>query len=94
MLQLFVAWIGSAHAEAPTVLKVWHAYRDAEADVLESILQDYDTSHPEITVEVLPVAYDAYGNKLESAIPRNNGPDVFIYAHEIGFWVESGLLLK
>ena len=46
MLQLFVAWIGSAHAESPTVLKVWHAYRDAEADVLESILQDYDKHTP------------------------------------------------
>ena len=30
MLQLFVAWLGSAHAESPTVLKVWHAYRDAK----------------------------------------------------------------
>ena len=93
MLPLFIFWMGSAQAESPTVLKVWHAYRDAEADVLETILKEYDNSHPEIAIEVLPVAYDAYGNKLESAIPRNNGPDVFIYAHEkIGAWVESGLI--
>ena len=93
MLQLFIAGLGLAHADSPTVLKVWHAYRDAEADVIEEILSEYDDAHPELSIEVLPVAYDAYGNKLESAIPRRNGPDVFIYAHEkIGAWAESGII--
>ena len=93
MLQLFIAGLGIASADSPTVLKVWHAYRDSEADVLEEILSEYDTNHPELSIEVLPVAYDAYGNKLESAIPRRNGPDVFIYAHEkIGAWAEAGII--
>ena len=92
MLQLFIAGLGMANADSPTVLNVWHAYRDSEADVLEEILSEYDTNHPEFSIEVLPVAYDAYGNKLESAIPRRNGPDVFIYAHEkIGAWAEAGI---
>ena len=93
----FIVFIGcllcNAWAEAPKTLKVWHAYRDAEAQVLEDILEQYDEQHSSISLEVLPVAYDAYASKLESAIPRNNGPDVFIYAHEkIGSWAEMGLI--
>ena len=93
----FIIFIGlllsNVWADSPKTLKVWHAYRDAEAHVLEDILKQYDKQHPEISLEVLPVAYDAYASKLVSAIPRNNGPDVFIYAHEkIGSWSEMGLI--
>ncbi len=79
--------------DEPITLKVWHAYRDAEAEVFESILQDYDRSNPAIELDILQIAYDAYSSKLESAIPRQNGPDVFIYAHEkIGSWSQSNLI--
>ena len=44
-------------------------------------------------MKVLSVPYEAYTNKLTSAIPRGNGPDVFIAAHErAGDWARSGLL--
>jgi arabinogalactan oligomer/maltooligosaccharide transport system permease protein len=60
---------------------------------LEVLLEEYDQSHPELTIETLAVAYDSYANKLEAAIPRNNGPDVFIYAHEkIGSWSGAGII--
>ncbi len=92
MLTIF-SFITQYVSAEPQTLKVWHAYRDAEAEVLEDILDAYDQKHPELILEVLPVAYDAYASKLESAIPRNNGPDVFIYAHEkIGSWSEIGLI--
>ena len=74
-------------------LKVWHSYRDAEKEALETLLEEYDQSHPELTIESLAVAYDSYANKLEAAIPRNNGPDIFIYAHEkIGSWSGAGII--
>jgi arabinogalactan oligomer/maltooligosaccharide transport system substrate-binding protein len=39
------------------------------------------------------VPYDAFGDKLSSAIPRGNGPDLFIYPQDrIGDWADSGVI--
>ena len=46
-------------------LKVWHSYRDAEKEAFETLLKEYDQSHPELTIESLAVAYDSYANKLK-----------------------------
>ena len=93
MIFLVPAFLSVAEAEDPITLKVWHAYRDAEADAFERLVAEYDETNLNVEIEVLPVAYDAYSSKLESAIPRRNGPDVFIYAHEkIGTWSEIGLI--
>ena len=42
MLSFFLAL---AQAE-PIELRVWHAYRDAEQDVLLSLLDEYDKANP------------------------------------------------
>ena len=83
-----------SQSQAETVeIKVWHSYRDAEQVAFEDLLQQYDAAHPELTLNVLAVAYDSYASKLEAAIPRHNGPDLFVYAHEkIGTWVQDGLI--
>ena len=39
------------------------------------------------------VPYDAFGDKLSSAIPRGNGPDLFIYPQDrIGDWADSNVI--
>lgn len=89
---LFFALLSNSFAEEGT-LKIWHSYRDAEQKALEELVAQYGQEHPELKLEILGVAYDSYANKLEAAIPRNNGPDLFIYAHEkIGAWAEAGII--
>ncbi len=74
-------------------LTVWHAYRGAEEDTLESLVETWNQDHPDTPIRLLAVPYDAFANKLTSAIPRGNGPDVFIAAHErVGDWARSGLI--
>jgi arabinogalactan oligomer / maltooligosaccharide transport system permease protein len=74
-------------------LKVWHAYRDSERIAFEQLLQKFDAENPEIKINTLAVAYDSYATKLEAAIPRGNGPDLFVYAHEkVGSWSQAGLI--
>ncbi|MGB7490342.1 MAG: extracellular solute-binding protein, partial [Thermoanaerobaculia bacterium] len=42
-------------------------------------------------VSTLAVPYDAYADKITAAVPRGNGPDIFIYAQDrLGGWIEAG----
>ena len=74
------------------VLKVWHAYRGEERQQLDFDLKQF-TQKTGIQVRSLPLPYNAFANKIQVAIPRGNGPDVFIFAHDrVGDWAESGLI--
>ncbi len=72
---------------------VWHSYRGAEQIALEELKNRFNDSQDKYRAVLLSVPYDAFANKLTTAIPRGNGPDGFIFAHErIGDWVESGII--
>ena len=91
VLSLFLT-IGLSWAQDPE-LKVWHAYRGEERAALERLLSEYDAAHPDIRVVPLALPNDAFINKLESAAPRGNGPDLFITAHDrVGDWSSIGML--
>ena len=75
---IFLSFFGSAAAADVTL---WHAYRGAERDALESLVEQYNATHS-ATVLTRAVPYDGFNSKLEAAIPRGNGPDLFIAAHE------------
>jgi arabinogalactan oligomer/maltooligosaccharide transport system permease protein len=85
-------WAALAATE-PIDIKVWHAYRGVEQDALLSLLEAYDDAHPELIVSPLYITPSAFAAKLEAAVPRGNGPEVFIAPHErIGSWSLSGIV--
>ena len=72
---------------------LWHAYRGQEKKALEEAVKAFEASQSAIKVRVQAVPYDPYLDKIAITIPRGQGPDVFIFAHNmIGAWVEEGLL--
>jgi arabinogalactan oligomer / maltooligosaccharide transport system permease protein len=72
---------------------LWHAYRGDEQIALEKVVAEWRNAHPDITVEVLAVASEAYASKLESGIPHGHGPDVFIDTHtRLGTFVQQRLV--
>ncbi|MHA1568665.1 MAG: extracellular solute-binding protein, partial [Alphaproteobacteria bacterium] len=74
-------------------ITLWHSYRGREKAALEELIRRWNASHPEAPVAPLAVPFEAFANKLTSAIPRGQGPDLFIAAHErIGDWAEAGLI--
>lgn len=74
-------------------LVLWHAYRDAEAEALNQVVANFEAAHEGVRVEVVPIPYGAYANKISSAVPRGNGPDLFIFAQErIGGWSQGGVI--
>ena len=82
----------SLFAEKETVT-IWHSYRGDEQKALEELRNKFNELQSDYKVDLLNVPYDAFANKLTSAIPRGNGPDAFIFAHErVGDWAESGII--
>jgi arabinogalactan oligomer / maltooligosaccharide transport system permease protein len=67
-------------AEPPRGVVVWHPYRGGEQKALEKVASEWEKTSG-IKVTLLSVPYEAYLAKLEAAIPRGNGPDVFVSPH-------------
>ena len=82
----------SGDATSTEQLSLWHAYRGEERALLEQLLIDFEIEEG-IKVKALSLPHSAFANKVQVAIPRGNGPDVLIFAHDrIGDWAEAGLL--
>jgi arabinogalactan oligomer/maltooligosaccharide transport system permease protein len=81
LLALVVALVAlPGCGEPPRGVVVWHPYRGAEQKALEKIAARFEGEH-DVKVTLLAIPYEAYLSKLEAAIPRGNGPDVFLGPH-------------
>ena len=90
---LLAACGGQDEGDPRELVTLWHSYRGAEQEALEDLVAELEASSDSVRVETLMVPTEAYKNRLRSAIPRGNGPDLFIEAHELtGEWSESQLL--
>jgi arabinogalactan oligomer / maltooligosaccharide transport system permease protein len=90
VMALFGAAAGCS--EPPHGIVVWHPYRGAEQKAFETVARTFAEKHG-LQVTLLAVPYDAYAAKLEAAIPRDNGPDVFISPHErLGSYLSNHLV--
>ncbi|KUJ83621.1 hypothetical protein AWR36_007160 [Microbulbifer flavimaris] len=75
-------------------LLLWHGYRGAERQALDALLEEFNRAHPETPVRALAVPFGSFPDKLSAALPRGQGPDLFIYAHDrIGGWSETGHMI-
>ncbi|WP_237067932.1 extracellular solute-binding protein [Microbulbifer guangxiensis] len=83
-----------ATAQESRELLLWHGYRGAERQALESLLADYNRLHPDVPVRALAVPFGSFPDKLSAALPRGQGPDLFIFAHDrIGGWSKTGQMI-
>ena len=80
-------------SEKPLVL--WHAYESGgtEHRFLQESLARYQALHPDIRVKTVAVPFEPFANKISVSVPRGNGPDAFIFAHDaVGDWAAKGLV--
>lgn len=74
-------------------LVIWHAYRGAEEAALREAADRFEQQSGH-RVRLVGVSFGVYDSKLETAIPRGNGPDLFIAAQgNLGKWRQMGLLV-
>jgi maltose-binding protein MalE len=75
------------------VVTLWHAYSGPERAALEEVAAELERTHPDIDLVLVSVPYDAFSDKITSAVPNGNGPDLFVFAHDrIGDWAEAQIL--
>lgn len=87
---MILALIAGALAGEVTL---WHPWRGQERAALDALVAEWNAAHPDTLVRPVFVSYESLGSKLEAAIPRGNGPDLFVFAHEkVGAWVAEGLV--
>jgi arabinogalactan oligomer/maltooligosaccharide transport system substrate-binding protein len=82
-----------ADPAAAQELVVWHGYRGEERAALERVVADYQEKQAGKGpgIRLLAVPSDAFLDKITAAVPRGQGPDVFIGPHDrLGGWVEAG----
>jgi maltose-binding protein MalE len=80
---------GCGESREPGIV-LWHAYTGLERSALEVTASKWTAAHPEAPLVLVAVPYDSFADKLTSAIPRDNGPDLFIYPHDrIGDWADA-----
>lgn len=82
--------------EPPSTVRlvVWHSYRGKEKTVFEKLCRDFSAAYPKFDMEPQEVPFSALRDKLVVTIPRGEGPDLFIYAHNnIGDWLLKGDIL-
>jgi maltose-binding protein MalE len=93
--QLLVAGclLGSGCQRSDRELILWHAYSGDERRALELVIASYNRRHPQTQLLAVAVPYAGMADKLASAIPNGNGPDLFIYPHDrLGAWVDDGTI--
>jgi maltose-binding protein MalE len=87
----FILLLAGCDSQRGIVL--WHAYNDAERAALEATAARWNAEHADTPLELVAVPYGAFADKLTSAIPGGNGPDLFIYPQDrIGDWADSGVI--
>lgn len=93
LFSIFVAlWLLLPSWAEAVEIKLWHAYRGAEADALEEAAKQWGSENGhEIVLIALP--FGAFDSKVETAIPRGNGPDLLIASHSsLGKWAGLGIV--
>ena len=82
-----------AACEGRRGIVLWHAYQGTERDALVATAATWNAEHPDQPLELVGVPYKAFADKLTSAIPGGNGPDLFIYPQDrIGDWADAGVI--
>ncbi len=73
-------------------INVWHSYRGDERAAIEQAAKTWGDANG-VTVKAVALPFGAFDSKVETAVPRGNGPDLFIAAHaSLGKWDAMGLV--
>lgn len=83
----------AACSSPPGGVILWHAYNGPERAALEHVAAEWNGLHPDQPLTLVQVPYDAFADKITSAVPNGNGPDLFVYSHDrIGDWAAAGVI--
>ena len=74
---------GSSSSSGPTEISVWHGYQDTEGTVFKSLIDEYNSEHPDVKINELYSSNDLVLQKVLTAVRGDSAPDV---AYMFGSW--------
>lgn len=81
---------GSASA---VEIEYWQYFFDARVAAMETLITNFETANPDITVKMTHFPYDSYRTKVAAAIPAGEGPDVVqLFYGWLNDYVEAELI--
>ncbi|GAA2551216.1 extracellular solute-binding protein [Winogradskya consettensis] len=91
--------IADPGTEVSGTVELWHFFSEREADAVDAVIKDFESSHPKIKVTVKSGQDDS---KVTQAIGAGNGPDIGLsYSTDIvgkfcssGAWVDLSAYIK
>lgn len=90
-LLLPAPWSDAVAATAHEIV-LWHATQGREEAGLEAAAAAWSAASG-VQVKLVAIPFGAFASKVETAIPRGNGPDLFISAHDnLGKWSTMGVV--
>jgi arabinogalactan oligomer/maltooligosaccharide transport system substrate-binding protein len=76
-----------------TEVVLWHSYRAGEEAAFEKTVAAFNAQDNGVRIRSQAIPSDPFVDKVTITVPRGQGPDLFIFAHNmIGNWVEKGVL--
>ena len=84
-----------SNSSSSASLVIWHAYEEGgnEQRFLAQSIERFQVANPDLKVRAVAVPFEPFANKIRVSVPRGNGPDVFLFAHDqLGDWASKGLL--
>jgi multiple sugar transport system substrate-binding protein len=67
---------GGSDAGGPVELTFWHGYSEADGDVLEGIVDDFNASQDDITINTELKTWASIDDTLLTALSAGEGPDI------------------
>ena len=68
---------GSSDSDGPVELTFWHGYTEADGDVLQQIVDDFNAAHDgEITITTQVNPWDVIDDTFLPALSADNGPEI------------------
>lgn len=67
---------GGGDADGPVELTFWHGYTEADGDVLEAIVEEFNASHEDVTIKTEVKTWASIDDTLLTALSAQEGPDI------------------
>lgn len=74
---------------------IWHAYETggSEYAALNDSIARFTLQNPDVQIRTVAIPFEPFTSKVNVSVPRGNGPDILIFAHDpVGDWASKGLI--
>ena len=88
-----VIWLPMAHAQPRVTVTYWQYFFESKVKLTDTLIKQFEAQNPSIHVVQETFPYDSYNQKVASAVPAGQGPDVVnLFYGWLPLYVDSGYL--